>query len=204
MQFEIIDFHTHPFMDAASNICRFQEKGMEDAVSYLRGLGVSKICGSVIAGKIADATPWEQIQESNRMALELQEKYAGFYVPGFHVHPAYVEQSVAEIERMHHLGVHLIDSLLWIVGSPKVVSVSGVAENRIACQGEDIHLSIAESGAYSGTFDPRPYDPQEFNVEDYSAGFMRLDNGMSINPNVGAMPSHLTRLRSKPAYYHFK
>ena len=79
------------------------------------------------------------------------------------------------------LGVHLIDSLLWIVGSPNVVSVSGVAENRIACQGEDIHLSIAESGAYSGTFDPRPYDPKEFNVEDYSAGFMRLDNGMSIN-----------------------
>ena len=30
------------------------------------------------------------------------------------------------------------------------------------------------------------------------------DNGMSINPNVGAMNSHLTRLRSKPAYYHFK
>ena len=30
------------------------------------------------------------------------------------------------------------------------------------------------------------------------------DNGMSINPNVGAMPSHLGRLRTKPAYYHFK
>ena len=30
------------------------------------------------------------------------------------------------------------------------------------------------------------------------------DNGMSINPNVGAMPKHLSRLRSKPAYYHFK
>lgn len=30
------------------------------------------------------------------------------------------------------------------------------------------------------------------------------DNGMSINPNVGAMSSHLSRLRSKPAYYHFK
>lgn len=30
------------------------------------------------------------------------------------------------------------------------------------------------------------------------------DNGMSINPNVGAMPDHLSRLRSKPAYYHFK
>lgn len=30
------------------------------------------------------------------------------------------------------------------------------------------------------------------------------DNGMSINPNVGAMPSHLARLRSKAGYYHFK
>ena len=30
------------------------------------------------------------------------------------------------------------------------------------------------------------------------------DNGMSINPNVGAVPSHLSRLRSKPVYYHFK
>ena len=30
------------------------------------------------------------------------------------------------------------------------------------------------------------------------------DNGMSINPNVGAVDSHLSQLRSKPAYYHFK
>ena len=30
------------------------------------------------------------------------------------------------------------------------------------------------------------------------------DNGMSINPNVGAVPRHLGSLRSKPAYYHFK
>lgn len=30
------------------------------------------------------------------------------------------------------------------------------------------------------------------------------DNGMSINPNVGAIAKHLARLRSRPAYYHFK
>ena len=30
------------------------------------------------------------------------------------------------------------------------------------------------------------------------------DNGMSINPNVGAVPTHLGRLRTKLAYYHFK
>ena len=30
------------------------------------------------------------------------------------------------------------------------------------------------------------------------------DNGMSINPNVGGLSDYLNRLRSKPAYYHFK
>ncbi|QNL45541.1 1-deoxy-D-xylulose-5-phosphate synthase [Oscillibacter hominis] len=30
------------------------------------------------------------------------------------------------------------------------------------------------------------------------------DNGMSINPNVGAMSNHLSRLRTRPGYYHFK
>ena len=30
------------------------------------------------------------------------------------------------------------------------------------------------------------------------------DNGMSIDPNVGALSKHLSWLRSKPAYYHFK
>ena len=30
------------------------------------------------------------------------------------------------------------------------------------------------------------------------------DNGMSINPNVGAMTEHLSGLRTKPGYYHFK
>ncbi len=30
------------------------------------------------------------------------------------------------------------------------------------------------------------------------------DNGMSINPNVGGVSEHLSHLRSKPAYYHFK
>ncbi len=79
------------------------------------------------------------------------------------------------------LGVHLIDSLLWIAGDKKVEAVSGSAYTKIADQGEDILLSIAESGAYAGTFTPRPYDYREFNVEDFAAGFMRLEGGMSVN-----------------------
>lgn len=79
------------------------------------------------------------------------------------------------------LGVHLIDSLLWICGDPKVVAVSGSAYNKIGCRGDEVEISIAESGAYAGTFTPRPYDYREFNVEEFATGFMRLDNGMSVN-----------------------
>lgn len=79
------------------------------------------------------------------------------------------------------LGVHLIDSLLWIVGDKKVKAVSGSAYTKIANQGEDILLSIAESGAYSGTFTPRPYDYKEFDVEEFATGFIRLEDGMGIN-----------------------
>lgn len=79
------------------------------------------------------------------------------------------------------LGVHLIDSLLWIAGDKKVEAVSGSAYTKIANKGEDVLLSIAESGAYAGTFTPRPYDYREFNVEEFATGFMRLEGGMSVN-----------------------
>lgn len=79
------------------------------------------------------------------------------------------------------LGVHVIDALLWICGAPKLVSASGASYSKIAPLGEDIHLSIAESGAYAGTFTPRPYDYREFSVEEFANGFLRFDNGMSVN-----------------------
>ena len=79
------------------------------------------------------------------------------------------------------LGVHLIDSLLWVVGDKKVKAVSGSNFTKIANKGEDVLLSIAESGAYSGVFTPRPYDYREFNVEEFATGFLRLEDGMSVN-----------------------
>lgn len=79
------------------------------------------------------------------------------------------------------LGVHLLDSLFWIAGSPKVVSVSGSAYRKIGNRGDDVLLSIAESGAYDGTFTPRPFDYKEFNVEEFANGYIRMDNGFSVN-----------------------
>lgn len=119
MNFEIIDFHTHPFHDRATNICAHQaylSMSAENTAEYLKGLGISRICGSVMCRNIPDVshydTAWEMIADSNRRALELQKQYDGFYIPGFHVHPDYVRESCEEIEKMHSLGIRLIGELV--------------------------------------------------------------------------------------------
>ena len=54
----------------------------------------------------------EEVKELNDEALKLQELYDGFYIPGFHVHPSYVKESIEEVERMHKLGVNLVGELV--------------------------------------------------------------------------------------------
>ncbi len=58
------------------------------------------------------------------------------------------------------LGVHLIDVVIWLMGNPKPVAVVGAAYNKFANADE-------KSG---GTFD----------VEDLASGFIRFDNGASL------------------------
>lgn len=79
------------------------------------------------------------------------------------------------------LGVHFIDALLWMCDSPRVEAVSGMKTDILAKQKKDILLSIKESGAYIGTFTPREYDPDEFSVEECSAGTIRLEGNFLVN-----------------------
>lgn len=94
------------------------------------------------------------------------------------------------------LGVHILDSFLWIAGNPKMQAVSGRAWTKLANTKEDIETSLSESGAPAGTFTPRPYDYHEFTVEDFSAGTARFEGGLLVNfkfswavnmPNSGGM-----------------
>ena len=115
--FEIIDFHIHPFADAKNNICLHAEyfnMSLEETKKTFDSLGISRVCGSVLnwnaeSGTYANA--WERIADENKTALELCDYYGEFYIPGFHVHPGYVKESVSEIRRMHALGVNLIGEL---------------------------------------------------------------------------------------------
>ena len=117
MGFEIIDFHTHPFFDNKNNICSYKDSYEMNAKSTLeefKKLGVSKICGSVIDTEAytKDENYWKIVKNNNDTALKLKEFYGDFYIPGFHVHPSYMEESLNEIKRMSKIGVKLIGELV--------------------------------------------------------------------------------------------
>ena len=81
---------------------------------------------------------------------------------------------------IYDMGVHDLDTLIWIMGNPKVVAVSGVTYTKLANQDEGLKTSLADSGAPIGVFEPREYSPREFDVEDMAVAFLRLENGGSI------------------------
>ena len=78
------------------------------------------------------------------------------------------------------LGVHALDTVLWLMGNPKVVAASGMTCTKLANRDEGLITSLAASGAPIGVFNPRPFDPAEFDVEDLAAGFLRLESGAAI------------------------
>jgi predicted dehydrogenase len=78
------------------------------------------------------------------------------------------------------IGVHVLDAMLWIVGAPKVQSVSGKAYTEFGNKDEGLKESLAESGAPIGVFTPRTYSYKEFSVEDFMTGFVRLEGGLTL------------------------
>lgn len=79
------------------------------------------------------------------------------------------------------LGVHMIDSLLWIMGNPAFEAISGSMASYIGRSETDIVTSLAESGAPAGVFNARPFLPEEFEVEEFAAGSIRLAGGIRTN-----------------------
>lgn len=112
---EIIDFHTHPYINSEHNICRFKSSihmSASECREYLEGIGISKICGSVVPTDDFKVQGFERIKARNDIMLALKELYGDFYVPGFVISPKYVRESLEEIERMHKLGINLIGELV--------------------------------------------------------------------------------------------
>ena len=76
------------------------------------------------------------------------------------------------------IGVHILDLTLWMMGNPRPVTVSGVADARLA------HLP----GAFA-TWREGPI-PSSFDVEDYAVAFVRFETGATLVLEVSWLLHH--------------
>ena len=154
--FEIIDFHTHPFNNLDTNICSYKnyyDMKWQDIPSVMRGFGISKMCGSYfhVSGKENFSNVMEQIKFENREALKLRDALDGFYVPGFHIHPDYVEESLEEIEMMHGEGVRLMGELVPYMHGWKMYNHEGLDAILDLCAKYSIVVNFHEMSSDSAT-----------------------------------------------------
>ncbi len=71
----------------------------------------------------------------------------------------FVEKDKAGSGALFDIGVHVLDSVLWFMGYPKAISVSGSAYDLI---------------------NQNRFPKGEFSVEDMAIGFIRLENGATV------------------------
>ncbi|MCU6709666.1 Gfo/Idh/MocA family oxidoreductase [Paenibacillus sp. J5C_2022] len=69
------------------------------------------------------------------------------------------------------LGIHFIDLSVWLMGSPKPVSVVGAAYSKFG----DKHLRLSQS-----VQSPHTQAAYRNDVEDLASGFIRFDNGATL------------------------
>jgi len=71
------------------------------------------------------------------------------------------------------LGVHVLDLAVWLMGCPKPIAASGKVYRMF---GDRPDLCNAEWG--------EPYDPKEFDVEDYASAYVRFEKDITLTLEV--------------------
>ncbi len=109
---EVIDFHIHPFIKKSRNVCFYDDTVNEysDIKDDLKRAGIDYACGSVI--ERIKANSFDEVKALNDEALKLKNLFGDFYIPGIHIHPNFVQQSVSELRRMKEAGVKLVGELV--------------------------------------------------------------------------------------------
>ncbi len=97
---------------------------------------------------------------------------------GLPVAPTFIYKEISGGGPCIDIGVHILDTTLWLMGHPKPVAVSGVAKTALA----------HHEGAFT-SWGRRPV-PQDLDVEDFAAAFVRFENGATLIIEVSWLLHH--------------
>lgn len=99
---------------------------------------------------------------------------------GFILRPGFIYKKNSGGGPCIDIGVHILDLTLWMMGHPKPVAVSGVTQDRLS-------KLPGAFAAWSGEA-----VPQDMDVEEFAAAFVRFDNGASLILEVSWLLHHKT------------
>jgi len=113
---DIIDIHMHPFINEKENFCIYTSEAVSGADTIkddMTRCGISRFCGSVKA-RTEPNYNWEfkDIKRLNQIALDAKNIFGDMYIPGIHIHPKFINESIYEVKRMYDNGVRLIGELV--------------------------------------------------------------------------------------------
>ena len=116
--YEIIDAHTHPFIDFATGCIGHYGKPetMEEFDMEMHRVGIGKYAGApLFRGEVKD---FAGIRRVNEDALRIRDRYPD-YIPGIQVHGSFPQESCETLHRMYHQeGIRYIGELVpYIMGT---------------------------------------------------------------------------------------
>lgn len=94
---------------------------------------------------------------------------------------AFHRKSISGGGAMADVGVHLLDGVLWILGNPKVISVTGFVSNQFTMTHPDLICLPECSGASTAIVPSYNYQNMLFDVEDFAVGIARLETGIPLS-----------------------
>jgi predicted dehydrogenase len=87
------------------------------------------------------------------------------------------------------IGVHILDLTLWFMGNPRPIAVSGITQDKLA----------RRKGAFIGAGRPIPDD---WDVEEFAAAFVRFDTGASLMLEVSWLLHHKSDWEEQSVYVY--
>ena len=110
--YEIIDVHTHPFLDYKNGCIGPYGKPLDMAEFdfEMKKVGINRYAGApLVVHKVSD---YQEIRKLNEDALRIRDRFSD-YIPGIQVHGAFPQESIADLTKLYHEeGIRYIGELV--------------------------------------------------------------------------------------------